>query len=243
MGKNKNRCKKTSSDRESANLMQMLFSDTGTIQSDHVSQERSEPPSGNSHGGWKNQKGYNPPRNDSDRRTSALGSYQNDDRREYRNHDRDRSYDRDRSHDRDRSRSHDRDRGRSHGDGWGDRDHSHHQEHNDNWGHGSSASQDNDQQRALSGSTNSDWGRGSSIVAEGGKNYSPSRTTNSDWGRGSSVVAEGDQNYSPSRATNSDWGRGSSIINSGGGYRNPRNRESTRGEARSGSTSGDWQRR
>ena len=229
MGKNKNRRKKTSSDRESAKLMRMLFSDTGTIQSDHVPQERSEPSSRNSHGGWKNQKDYNPPRNDSARRSSARGSYQNDDRREYRNHDRD------------RGRSHDRDR--SHGDGWGDRDHSHHQEHNDNWGHGSSASQDNDQQRALSGSTNSDWGRGSSIVAEGGKNYSPSRTTNSDWGRGSSVVAEGDQNYSPGRATNSDWGRGSSIINSGGGYRNPRNRESTRGEARPGSTSGDWQRR
>ena len=246
MGKSKkNRKQSSSSNVESTNLMKMLFSDTGTIQS--APSDQSHPINGTKSAfGRDRTNSYNPPN-----KKGFSNSQHNQDG--YRNNRHGDSW-------KEEYTGGDGSRNNRHGDSWkeeytggdGHRNNRHgdswkeeytgggghrNNRHGDSWkeeytgggGHRNNRHGDSwkEEYTGGDGHRNSldnsdqvgdiqDWGRGSSVVKNEQQIYSTTGSSNSDWVRGGSITEDKRENSFDTGSSNSDWGRGAGISERGG---------------------------
>ena len=208
MGKSKkNRKQSSSSNVESTNLMKMLFSDTGTIQS--APSDQSHPINGTKSAfGRDRTNSYNPPN-----KKGFSNSQHNQDG--YRNNRHGDSW-------KEEYTGGDGSRNNRHGDSWKEEytggDGHRNNRHGDSWkeeytgGGGHRNSLDNSDQVG----DIQDWGRGSSVVKNEQQIYSTTGSSNSDWVRGGSITEDKRENSFDTGSSNSDWGRGAGISERGG---------------------------
>ena len=171
MGKSKkNRKQSSSSNVESTNLMKMLFSDTGTIQS--APSDQSHPINGTKSAfGRDRTNSYNPP----NKKGFSNSQHNQDGCRNNRHGD---------------SWKEEYTGGDGHRNSL---DNSDQVGDIQDWGRGSSVVKNEQQIYSTTGSSNSDWVRGGSITEDKRENSFDTGSSNSDWGRGAGISERGGQ--------------------------------------------------